>query len=334
MTKVHDMHTFNRFMIEQSTPMPLYNIMQYLIKPAKLVSKKINIAGLENILGDVGEVNVQGEEVKKMDVFANDEFIASLSQCTHCCAIISEENDDIVYTPHTEADYIVAMDPMDGSSNIDVNIPIGTIFSVFKRKSKGGKATLDDCLQPGTAQLAAGYILYGTSTLMVITTGNGVHAFTLDPYIDKFYLSETDMMTPETGKTYSLNEGNYIKFPDGVKKYLKYCQENDKASGRPYGSRYVGSMVADINRNMRRGGIFIYPNTAKDPNGKLRLLYECNPMAFIAEQSGAMATNGFTRILEIQPTSLHQRTPIFIGSTEMVKKANEMMAEFSAAPGN
>ncbi len=326
------MRTLNRFLIESSISMPLYNIIQYIISPAKLVSRKINIAGLENILGDAEATNVQGEEQKKLDVFANDEFINSLRKCTHCAAIISEETEDITYTPYESAEYIVAMDPIDGSSNIDVNVSIGTIFSIYKRKSTEGLTSLDDCLQPGTNQLAAGYIIYGSSTILVMTTGNGVNMFTLDPHLDKFYVSDVNVTTPKDGKIYSLNEGNYIKFPEGVKKYLKYCQENDKATNRPYSSRYIGSMVADFHRNLKKGGIFIYPRTEKDPNGKLRMLYECNPMSFLAEQAGGKATDGHVRLLEKVPGSLHQRTPIFVGSEAMVNKAMEFMNEFSPSP--
>jgi fructose-1,6-bisphosphatase I len=324
--------TLNRFLIESSIHMPLYNIIQYLIGPSKDLSRKINIAGLEDILGEAEAVNFHGEDQKKLDVYANEEFIKSLMECTHCAAIISEENTDIILTPFTNAEYIVAMDPVDGSSNIDVNVSIGTIFSVYKRKSTGGAITLEDCLQAGSNQVAAGYVIYGSSTILVLTTGHGVNSFTLEPHIEKFYLAETNIRTPLDGKIYSINEGNYIKFPEGVKKYLKYCQENDKATNRPYSSRYVGSMVADFHRNLIKGGIFIYPSTEKDPNGKLRMLYECNPMSFLIEQAGGTGSNGFERMLDVVPTSIHQRTPIFMGSTKMVEKAMAFMKEFSQKP--
>jgi fructose-1,6-bisphosphatase I len=323
------MRTLNRFLIESSTPMPLYNIMQSLLAPSKWLSRKINIAGLENILGDAEATNVQGEEQKKLDVLANEEFIKSLSECTHCCAIISEEDEEVTYTRYPDAEYIVAMDPVDGSSNIDVNVSIGTIFSIFKRTSKGGKVTMEDCLQAGSAQVAAGYIIYGSSTILVMTTGNGVHAFTLEPHVDKYYLCEGEIRTPANGKIYSLNEGNYNKFPEGVKKYLDYCKETDKETSRPYSSRYIGSMVADFHRNLKKGGIFIYPPTAKDPNGKLRMLYECNPMSFLMEQAGGKSTNGQQRLLDLVPEKIHQRTPIFIGSSNMVDKVMEFMGEVS-----
>jgi fructose-1,6-bisphosphatase I len=327
------MQTLNRFLIESSIHMPLYNIIQYIIKPAKDLSRKINIAGLEDILGEAEATNVQGEEQKKLDVRANDEFIKSLSECTHCAAMISEETEEMIYTPFTNAEYIVAFDPVDGSSNIDVNVSIGTIFSVYKRKSTSGPVTLEDCLQAGKEQMAAGYIIYGSSTILVMTTGHGVHSFTLEPHVDKFYLSHQDIKTPKDGKIYSMNEGNYIKFPEGVKKYIKYCQENDKATNRPYSSRYIGSMVADFHRNLLKGGIFIYPSTEKDPNGKLRMMYECNPMSFLIEQAGGKSTNGIDRLLDQVAGSLHQRTPIFIGSTNMVDKATEMMREYSGKAG-
>ncbi|MCX6188360.1 MAG: class 1 fructose-bisphosphatase [Bacteroidetes bacterium] len=322
------MQTLNRFLIESSIHMPLYNIIQFIITPAKELSRKINIAGLEDILGEAEATNVQGEEQKKLDVYANDEFIKSLNECTHCAAMISEETEVIIPTQYPNAEYIVAFDPVDGSSNIDVNVSIGTIFSVFKRKSTSGPVTEDDCLQAGSNQLAAGYIIYGSSTILVMTTGQGVHSFTLEPHVGKFYLSDTNIKTPLDGNIYSLNEGNYIKFPEGVKKYLKYCQENDKETNRPYSSRYIGSMVADFHRNLKKGGIFIYPNTEKDPNGKLRILYECNPMSFLIEQAGGKASNGSQRMLEVVPTSIHQRTPIFVGSTNMVNKATSFMEQF------
>jgi len=222
------------------------------------------------------------------------------------------------------------MDPLDGSSNIDVNVSVGTIFSIYRRLSLSGPATLEDFLQRGTEQIAAGYIIYGSSTMLVYTTGKGVNGFTLDPSIGEFCLSHPNMKTPEIGKTYSINEGNYVHFPDGVKKYLKYCQEEDDATKRPYSSRYIGSAVADIHRNLITGGIYIYPTTAASPNGKLRLLYECNPISYIIEQAGGKATDGFKRILEIEPKSLHQRTSFFAGSADMVTNACEFMTKHSA----
>jgi fructose-1,6-bisphosphatase I len=223
----------------------------------------------------------------------------------------------------------VAIDPLDGSSNIDVNVAVGTIFSIYRRKSLTGRATIDDVLQKGTEQVAAGYVIYGSSTMLVYTTGKGVNGFTLDPSIGEFCLSHPKMRIPKDGSIYSINEGNYVHFPEGVKKYLKYCQVEDPASSRPFTSRYIGSMVADIHRNMIKGGIFIYPTTSSAPNGKLRLVYECNPMAFIIEQAGGRATDGFNRILEKEVHSLHQRSAIFIGSENMVHKAESLMSQYT-----
>jgi fructose-1,6-bisphosphatase I len=224
----------------------------------------------------------------------------------------------------------VCIDPLDGSSNIDCNVAVGTVFSIYRRKSTDGDATLADVLQKGTDQVAAGYVIYGSSTMMVYTTGKGVNGFTLDPSIGEFCLSHPNMKIPENGTIYSINEGNYVHFPEGIKKYIKYAQVEDLATNRPYTSRYIGSMVADIHRNLIKGGIYIYPTTAASPNGKLRLLYECNPMAFIVEQAGGIASDGFNRILDIEPVALHQRTSIIIGSANMVKIAEEFMETYSA----
>ena len=221
------------------------------------------------------------------------------------------------------------MDPLDGSSNIDVNVAVGTIFSIYHRKSTSGKAAIDDVLQKGTEQVAAGYVIYGSSTMLVYTTGKGVNGFTLDPSIGEFCLSHPDMKIPKDGFIYSINEGYYSHFPDGVKKYIKYCQVEDTKTNRPYTSRYIGSMVADVHRNLIKGGIFIYPVTASAPNGKLRLVYECNPMAFIIEQAGGRASNGYDRIMELEVKELHQRSAIFIGSENMVHNAEAMMSFFS-----
>lgn len=300
---------------------------------ARVVNREVNKAGLmENILGDAGGENVQGEAQKKLDVYANDEFIRALKDRGEVCGLASEENEGVIefrsgYS--VDGQYVVAIDPLDGSSNIDVNVSIGTIFSIYRRTSASGPATFDDFMQKGTEQVAAGYIIYGSSTMLVYTTGNGVNGFTLDPSIGAFFLSHPNMKIPQNGKIYSINEGNYVHFPEGVKKYIKYCQVEDPATGRPYTSRYIGSAVADLHRNLIKGGIYIYPTTTTSPNGKLRLLYEANPFAFLLEQAGGLATDGFNRILDIQPTSLHQRTPLFIGSKNMVEKAMEFMAEHS-----
>ncbi|MDC8006004.1 class 1 fructose-bisphosphatase [Aureisphaera galaxeae] len=295
---------------------------------AKVVNHEVNKAGLVDILGAAGDTNVQGEDQQKLDVFANEAFIKTLTNREIVCGIASEEEDDFITikgrNEKNDNKYVVLIDPLDGSSNIDVNVSVGTIFSIYRRITpEGTPVTLEDFLQPGKNQVAAGYIIYGTSTMIVYTTGHGVNGFTLNPAIGTYYLSHPNMKFPETGKIYSVNEGNYVHFPQGVKDYIKYCQA--EGGDRPYTSRYIGSLVSDFHRNMIKGGIYIYPNTAKDPNGKLRLLYECNPMAFIAEQAGAKASNGFERIMDIQPTELHQRVPFFCGSKKMVEKAESFM---------
>lgn len=331
--------TLGQFIIEKQTDFPfakgeLSRLLRDIGIAAKIVNREVNKAGLADILGEAGETNVQGEQVKKLDVFANEQFIAALSVGGECCGIASEENEELIPidTPQSRnAKYVVAIDPLDGSSNIDVNVSVGTIFSIYRRVSLQGSATTEDFLQRGTEQVAAGYVIYGSSTMMVYTTGKGVNGFTLDPSIGEFCLSHPQMTTPSSGKTYSINEGNYVHFPDGVKKYLKYCQEEDKATKRPYSSRYIGSAVADVHRNLITGGIYIYPVTASSPNGKLRLIYECNPMAFLIEQAGGKATDGYRRILEIEPKKLHQRTPFYAGSAEMVETACEFMQRFSTA---
>ena len=298
---------------------------------SKIVNREVNKAGIADILGKAGNENVQGEEQMKLDVFANDIFIDALSHREIVCGIASEENEDFIEIKGNENNahmnnYVVLIDPLDGSSNVDVNVSVGTIFSIYRRVTPGGTPVkMEDFLQKGVNQVAAGYVIYGSSTMLVYTTGNGVNGFTLDPSVGTYFLSHPNMTYPKTGKIYSVNEGNYAKFPQGVKEYIKYCQEED--GNRPYTSRYIGSLVADFHRNMIKGGIYIYPSYAHAPNGKLRLLYECNPMAFLAEQAGAKATNGFQRILEIEPTSLHQRVPFFCGSVEMVEKAEEFMAK-------
>ena len=298
---------------------------------SKIVNREVNKAGIADILGKAGNENVQGEEQMKLDVFANDIFIDALSHREIVCGIASEENEDFIEIKGSENNahmnnYVVLIDPLDGSSNVDVNVSVGTIFSIYRRVTPAGTPVkIEDFLQKGVNQVAAGYVIYGSSTMLVYTTGNGVNGFTLDPSVGTYFLSHPNMTYPKTGKIYSVNEGNYAKFPQGVKEYIKYCQEEE--GNRPYTSRYIGSLVADFHRNMIKGGIYIYPSYAHAPNGKLRLLYECNPMAFLAEQAGAKATNGFQRILEIEPTSLHQRVPFFCGSVEMVEKAEEFMAK-------
>ncbi len=326
--------TLGQFIIEKQADFPyakgeLSRLLRDIGIAAKIVNREVNKAGLMDILGNAGSTNIQGENQQKLDVYANEQFISALKSGGECCIVASEENEDIIRLDtdvSKNANYIVAIDPLDGSSNIDVNVPVGTIFSIYRRRSIDGPATIDDVLQNGTAQVAAGYVIYGSSTMLVYTTGKGVNGFTLDPSIGEFCLSHPNMQMPESGLIYSINEGNYVHFPQGVKRYIKYCQVEDIATSRPYSSRYIGSMVADIHRNLIKGGIFIYPVTASAPNGKLRLVYECNPMAFLIEQAGGRATNGASRILDIDVTELHQRSPIFIGSEQMVRKAESFMA--------
>lgn len=326
--------TLNEFILYNQLKHPqaqgdFSNLLHHVAIAAKIVNREVNKAGLVDILGEAGNTNVQGESQKKLDVYANDVFIESLYSSGEVCGIASEENETFILLDGEmahDAKYVFLMDPLDGSSNIDVNVSIGTIFSIYKRKSlMGTKATIDDFLQKGDDQIAAGYILYGSSTIMVYTTGQGINGFTLDPSIGEFCLSHPNLTTPEDGNLYSINEGNYLKFPQGVKQYIKYCQEKDPESNRPYSSRYIGSLVSDFHRNLIKGGIFIYPETDSAPKGKLRLLYECNPIALLAEQAGGKATNGKTRILAIEPTSLHQRTPFYVGSKNMVSKAEAFL---------
>lgn len=325
--------TLGEFIIERQADFPfakgeLSSLLSDIAIAAKIVNREVNKAGLVNIFGDVGSANSSGESQKKLDVFANEQFMAALASGGECAAVASEENDEIIIFDHPNSingKYVVAIDPLDGSSNIDVNVSIGTIFSIYRRKTKNGPATLEDFLQPGSDQVAAGYIVYGSSTMLVYTTGNGVNGFTLDPSIGEFCLSHPDMRFPKNGNIYSVNQGNFVHFPEGVKKYIKNCQIDDKANKKPYTLRYIGSLVSDFHRNLIKGGIYIYPTTLNSPEGKLRLLYECNPLAMISEQAGALATDGFKDILEVHPTQIHQRVPLFIGSESMVKESMEFL---------
>ncbi len=309
----------------------LSRLINSLRLAAKVVSHQVNQAGLVDIVGAFGKENVQGEQQQKLDVYANEVFIKTLINREIVCGIASEEEDDFIAIKGknngNENKYVVLMDPLDGSSNIDVNVSVGTIFSIYRRVTPvGTPVTKEDFLQKGENQVAAGYIVYGSSTMLIYTTGNGVNGFTLNPAIGTFYLSHPDMKIKEDGKIYSVNEGNYMQFPQGVKDYIKYCQEEE--GDRPYTSRYIGSLVSDIHRNILKGGIYIYPPSTKAPKGKLRLLYECNPIAFIIEQAGGKASDGYGRIMEIEPTELHQRVPFFCGSKNMVAKAENFMAKY------
>jgi fructose-1,6-bisphosphatase I len=328
--------TLDEFIIRKQTEFPfargdLSRLLRDLGLAAKIVNREVNKAGLVDILGSTGIRNIQGEVVQKLDVYANRRFIAALELGGQCCGVASEENKDFIAF-HDEisrdANYVVSLDPLDGSSNIDVNVSVGTIFSIYRKLTQPkAPVTEEDFLQLGRDQAAAGYIIYGSSTMLVYTTGYGVNGFTLDPSIGEFCLSHPNMSIPKTGKTYSVNQGNFVSFQEGVKQFIRYCTEAEKATNRPYSLRYIGSMVADIHRNLITGGIFLYPATTEASNGKLRLLYECNPMAFIVEQAGGRATDGFRKILDIQPEDIHQRTPLFIGSEELVLKLEEFMKE-------
>ncbi len=303
----------------------LSSILRDIGLAAKMINQKVGRAGLEDILGALGSVNVQGEEQMKLDVFSDDTLIQILNNCTECAGIASEENDNIIafdddYSKNSK--YVILFDPLDGSSNIDVNASIGTIFAIYRRKSPVGTVVqVDDFLQPGKKLMAAGYVIYGSSTMMVYATKLGVNGFTLEPSLGEFCLSHPNLTIPKDGKIYSINQGNYNKLDEPTRKYIDYCMETDADSGRPYRHRYIGSMVADMHRTLIKGGIFMYPADSSNPTGKLRLLYECNPMSYMVAQAGGLATTGTEDILEIEPTELHQRVPIFIGSENMVKQA-------------
>jgi fructose-1,6-bisphosphatase I len=331
------MRTLGEFILEKQNDFPhasgdLSSLLASIRLAAKIVNREINKAGLVDITGAVGTDNIQGEAQQKLDLYANDKFKAALEARDQVCGVASEEEDDTVIFNkelNKNAKYVVLMDPLDGSSNIDVNVSVGTIFSIYRRVSPiGSPPSQEDFLQAGHKQVAAGYIIYGSSTMLVYTTGNGVNGFTYDPSLGTFYLSHENMMIPDDGRIYSINEGNYIRFPTGVKKYIKYCQENVPEDNRPYMSRYIGSLVSDFHRNLLKGGIYLYPSTHSHPNGKLRLLYECNPIALLMEQAGGLATDGVNRILDLKPTELHQRVPFFVGSKNMVNKVHEFLETY------
>ena len=329
----HKIQTLGEFIIENQNSFKyssgeLSRLINSIRLAAKVVNHEVNKAGLVNILGNSGQVNTQGESQQKLDVYANEKFIQMLTNRNIVCGIASEEEDEFIsinsLNSQNQNKYVVLIDPLDGSSNIDVNVSVGTIFSIYRRVTPlGNEVTIDDFLQKGEEQVAAGYVIYGTSTMLVYTTGDGVNGFTLNPAIGTFYLSHPNLKFPEDGNIYSINEGNYSHFPLGIKKYIKFCQEQN--NNRPYISRYIGSLVSDFHRNMIKGGIYLYPQSQNYPNGKLRLLYECNPMAFLAEQANGSAIDGYKRILEIQPNSLHQRVPFVCGSSKMVRDVEKFM---------
>jgi fructose-1,6-bisphosphatase I len=329
MTPIDRIVPLDEFILEKQKDFPyatgeLSGLLRDIGMAAKIINRDVNRAGLVDIMGNTGTTNIQGEEVRKLDDIANQIFIHSLKTSGECCGIASEEEDSFVaFSPegrNANAKYVVLFDPLDGSSNIDVCVSIGTIFSIYRRISPVGQAcTIDDFLQPGHKQVAAGYVLYGSSTILVYTTGSGVNGFTLDPSIGEFCLSHPNIKTPETGKTYSINQGSLLQYNHRVQEYVAECMGAN--GSKPLSLRYIGSMVADFHRNLLKGGIFIYPDSKSATNGKLRLMYECNPLAFVQEQAGGAAYCDMKRIMDIQPKELHQRTPIYIGSKQMVAAA-------------
>lgn len=323
--------TVQRHIIEQERDHPeatgeLTGLLWDLTIAAKIISREVNRAGLADILGLTGQENIHGEEVKKLDEYANDAIIKSMDHGGHLCVMASEENEDIIPMPdqYPKGKYVLMFDPLDGSSNIDANVSVGTIFSIYRRKTTAGNGTLEDCLRKGVEQVAAGYIVYGSSTMLVYTAGHGSHGFTLDPGIGEFLLSHKNIQIPSRGKIYSINEGNTNTWDEGTRKYINDLKKVTPETGqKPYSLRYIGSLVADFHRNLLYGGIFLYPADYKDPNkpkSKLRLLYEAAPLAFIVEQAGGKASTGDTAIMEIKAEQLHQKTPLIIGSKEDVEK--------------
>lgn len=315
----------DRFIAQKQEQFPfatgeLSQLLRDIALAAKIINREINRAGLTSIESSIGEQNVQGEHQLMLDVIADTRFHRALYRGGQTCAIISEERENISDTKNHHAKYVVALDPLDGSSNVDVNVSIGTIFSIYRRKSEMGQPpTMEDMLQKGAEQVAAGYVLYGSSTMLVYSTGFGVNGFTYEPSLGEFFLSHPNIKIKEMGKIFSINEGNYRNFSKGVQDYIEYCKDE------AYSARYIGSLVADFHRNLLKGGIYMYPGTSKHKSGKLRLLYECNALAFLVEQAGGMATDGKIRVLDVEPTELHQRVPLFIGSTKMVEKVMDMI---------
>jgi len=331
--KKNSITTLNQFISDQQNKFPyvqgsLSRIFGAIQLAAKMINRDVRKAGLIDVLGNFGETNVQGEEQKKLDVISNDVFMKLMDMGGDCVCVVSEEDEGIHWCPDgKDGKYILAIDPLDGSSNIDVNASIGSIFSIYKRLSPDKAVTEEDILQKGHHQVAAGYVIYGSATMFVYTTGNGVNGFTLDDSIQEFCLSHPDIKTPDAGTILSVNEGNLNEFPQGVIDYIAWCKQENNEEKRPYSARYIGSLIADFHRNLLKGGIYLYPSTNKAPKGKLRLLYECNPMAFLVEQAGGKASTGHQRIMEIQPESFHQRTPLIIGSIKMVEQVERMMAD-------
>ena len=332
----HEVMSISRHIMEQQRKFPdatggFSGLLNEISLAAKLITRDVRKAGLANILGLTGSENVHGERVTKLDDYANRVLYEILGRSGHVCVMASEEEHNIMRIPegYPYGKYAVLFDPLDGSTNIDANVTIGTIFSVQRRITESGSGQVEDCLQPGNRQVCAGYILYGSSTMFVYTAGNGVHGFTYDPSCGEFLLSHEDIKIPPRGKYYSVNEGNYNAWTDGMKKYVDYIKDTDAATGRPYGLRYIGSLVADVHRTLLYGGLFLYPGSVKKPAGKLRLLYEASPCAMIVEAAGGKATNGKQRIVDVVPTDLHQRTPLIIGSPEDVDTVHRFLEQYS-----
>jgi fructose-1,6-bisphosphatase I len=325
--------TIERHLLDEQQRFPeasgdLTNLLYDIALAAKIISREVNRAGLCDILGQAGTTNQSGDDVKKLDMFAHEWIFRAIDHTGRVCVMASEEADEIIPIPDRFpcGKYVLLFDPLDGSSNIEANVPIGTIFSIHRKVSKGERGVLEDCLQPGLRQVAAGYVLYGTSTILVYTTGTHVAGFTLDPSLGEFLLSHPEIKTPARGKIYSVNEQSTVSWDENVRSYVEWLKQEDKATNRPRSSRYIGSLVADFHRNLLYGGLFMYPGSAKTPNGKLRLLYEAAPLAFIAEKAGGLASDGTRRILDIMPTALHQRTPLYIGSPDDVREAETFLA--------
>ena len=333
-SSVGQFKTLEQYIIEQEHLFPystgaFSRLLRDISVAAKIINRDISKAGLVDVIGDAGEINVQGEHQQKLDIMAHNELVRALIRGGETCVIGSEEKEELIFVEsrnQRHGEYIVLFDPLDGSSNIDVNVSVGTIFSVYRLADQFASPSLEAVLRPGTEQVASGYVVYGSSTMLVYTTGNGVNGFTLDPSVGEFLLSHPGIKTPEQGTMYSINEGYYRAFEKGLREYIKWIQRADAASGRPYTSRYIGSFISDFHRNLLRGGIYMYPATAKNPKGKLRLMYEVNPTAFIVEQAGGMAIDGEGRVMELVPDSLHARTPLFIGSKKMVERVRSFLS--------
>jgi len=335
-TSLSQLTTLQRHIVLQQTLHPeatgeFTRLMWDLLTAVKMINREVNKAGLADILGETDQTNIHGERVMRLDWYAQERIYRSMNHGGHLCVMASEESDDVIPIPDRfpKGKYVLVFDPLDGSSNIDTNASIGTIFSIYRRKTVRPNGALEDCLRKGTEQVAAGYVIYGSSTMLVYSTGKGVHGFTLDSSMGEFLLSHSDIKTPPRGKYYSINEGNAHYFDEGTKKFLEYVKTPDKATGRPYSARYIGSLVADFHRNLLHGGIFIYPAA---PKPKLRLTYECQPLAFIVEQAGGKASTGRERILDIQPEELHQKVPFVVGSAEDVERYEQFCAEGAQQP--